>query len=460
MRLAAACFLACFSTALALADQVDDIVQQEMKLQGIPGVSLVIRKDGRVIKAKGYGYANLETMTKATADTEYQTGSDGKMYTATALLQLVRKGAVRLDDPISAHLKVPDSWKGITIRNLLNHTAGVMDYLTAEAFDPTKDYTLDSTLQMVASQPLDFQPGASWSYSNTGYIAIGRVVELMSGLNYDNAMRQLVFKPARLQYSYVNNPSYLIPNRANGYQKDADGKPLNAQNWSQTLMQFPDGAFVQTAGDLAQFADALYNGDVIDKAMLGEMWSRAKLANGRLRGYGMGWFIPVYPGHQVYEHGGNMVGFNAEVWKDLTSGITVAVCVNEDGSGAVRIAHRIVREALKETKPQKGTAPPPTAEEDKLIRTEAGQFLQGTLDEANLTSDFALASKTRRGLASLSNGKSLGALESMDYLESDAGLGEVVHIYLLKTDKGSYRMSFNIYQGKLGGISAEKLPPA
>ncbi len=459
MRLAAACFLA-LVTALASADQIDDIVRQEMKLQGIPGVSLVIRKDGRIIKAKGYGYANLETMTKATADTEYQTGSDGKMYTATALLELVQKGAINLDDPISKHLKVPDSWKGITVRNLLNHTAGLMDYLTADAFDPNKNYTLDTTLAMVADQPLDFPPGESWSYSNTGYIAIGRIDELMNGLNYDNVMRQLVFKPAGLEHSYVNNPSYLIPNRANGYQKDADGKPLNAQNWSQTLMQFPDGAFVQTAGDLAKFADALYNGNVINKAMLGEMWSPAKLSNGRLRGYGMGWFTPVYPGHQVYEHGGNMIGFNAEVWKDLTTGITVAVCVNEDGTEAVRIAHRIVREALKETKPEKGSAPAPTADEDKMIRSELGQFLQGKLDETNLTSDFALATKTARGHASLSNGKSLGTMQSLDYLESDASLGEVVHVYLLKTDKGSYRVNFNVYQGKLGGISAEKLPPA
>jgi CubicO group peptidase (beta-lactamase class C family) len=460
MRLAAACFLATLTTALASADRIDDIVRQEMSLQGIPGVSLVVRKDGRVIKAKGYGYSNLETMTKATPDTEYQTGSDGKMYTATALLQLVQKGALNLDDPVSNHLKVPDAWKGITVRNLLNHTGGLMDYLTADAFDPAKDYTLDSTLAMVASQPLDFQPGASWSYSNTGYIAVGRIVELMNGLNYDNAMRQLVFKPAGLEHSYVNNPSYLIPNRANGYLKDAQGKPLNAQNWSQTLMQFPDGAFVQTAGDLAKFADALYAGTLINKAMLGEMWSPAKLANGRLRGYGMGWFLPIYPGHQVYEHGGNMIGFNAEIWKDLTSGVTIAVCVNEDGTEAVRIAHRIAREALPETKPEKGAAPAPTTEVDKMIRAELDQFLQGKLDEANLTSDFALATATARGKASMAGGKALGVLQSLTYLESDAGLGEVMHVYQLKTDKGTSRVNFNIYQGKLGGISAEKLPPA
>src|SRR5947209_4675499 len=112
MRLAAACFLACLATSLAFADQIDDIVQQEMTLQGIPGVSLVIRKDGRVVKARGYGYANLETMKRATADTEYQTGSIGKMYTATALLELVQKGALNLDEPISNHLKVPATWKG------------------------------------------------------------------------------------------------------------------------------------------------------------------------------------------------------------------------------------------------------------------------------------------------------------------------------------------------------------
>jgi CubicO group peptidase (beta-lactamase class C family) len=458
MSSAFVCLVAALSPNLFPVDRIDRVVRDEMKAEHINGVSLVVLQHGKVIKNRGYGYSNLELKTKATADTEWQTGSDGKMYTATAALLLMQQGRLQPDEPMSQHLKIPDAWKDIKLRDLLNHTAGLPDYVTQRGFDPTKDYTLDTCLDLVRLLPLDFQPDTSWGYSNTNYIAVGRIVELMAGLNYDKAIKELVFKAAGLQHSSVNNPSYLIANRANGYLQDADGGPLNVTNWSQTLMQFPDGALVQTAGDLAKFADALGDGKVIDKQHLDLMWTPAKLQNGRQRGYGMGWSVPIYPGHQVYEHAGNMEGFNSEVWKDVTSGVTIAVCTNQDGRGATLIAHRIAREVLRQTRPTKGTAPSPTDDEQKLIRTCIDGVLHGKLDESLLTSDFAIGIKSPRGQAFLANGSSLGALQKLEYLDSAAGLGEVVHTYRLTTDKGVYRIDLNIFKERVGTIAWERLP--
>src|SRR5262245_43048250 len=135
--------------ATARGDAVDDFVAAQMKQQRIPGLSLAVIKDGKIIKAQGYGFANLEHQVPAKPETVYQSGSVGKQFAATAVMMLIEDGKVGLDDPVSKHLtNAPAAWKDITVRHLLSHTAGIHNYGPID-LDFRKDFTEDELLQRI-----------------------------------------------------------------------------------------------------------------------------------------------------------------------------------------------------------------------------------------------------------------------------------------------------------------------
>jgi CubicO group peptidase (beta-lactamase class C family) len=164
------------------ADQIDDYVAAQMQRLHIPGVSLAIIRDGRTVKGQGYGFANIELKVPATKETVYEIGSNTKQFTAAAIMMLVEEGKVRLEDPITKYFpEVPQTWRGITIRHLLTHTSGIQNHVavphwldvfrTNLAFETAP--TRDELLKMFFNLPLEFQPGESWAYDNTGYYLLG-----------------------------------------------------------------------------------------------------------------------------------------------------------------------------------------------------------------------------------------------------------------------------------------------
>src|SRR5690349_20712953 len=152
--------------------KLDEYMQSEMKSQQIPGVSVAVIKDGRIILAKGYGFANVEHQVPVKPETVFQSGSMGKQFTATAIMMLVEEGKLGLDDPITKYFKdAPASWNSVTVRQLLSHTAGFTDY--PDNFNFRADYTEDQILKTIYGIPLAFAPGTKWSYSNLGYATLG-----------------------------------------------------------------------------------------------------------------------------------------------------------------------------------------------------------------------------------------------------------------------------------------------
>src|SRR5689334_4762104 len=161
-------FIILISTLQAFAQQpnkVDEFILNEMQRQKIPGLALAVVKDGKVVKAKGYGFANVEHQVPVKPETVFQSGSTGKQFTATAVMMLAEEGKLSLDDKISKYFTdAPDAWKEITVRNLLSHTAGTTDY--PKDFDFRRDYTEDELVKRAAQIPLAFRPREKWSYSN------------------------------------------------------------------------------------------------------------------------------------------------------------------------------------------------------------------------------------------------------------------------------------------------------
>src|SRR4030095_2160911 len=156
-----------FVTSSAAQDvisaQVDRYIKDEMQKQQIPGLSLAVIKAGQIVLAKGYGFANVEHQVSVKPETIFQSGSVGKQFTATAVMILVEEGKIKLDDSISKYFdNTPKSWRGITVRHLLTHTAGMIMY--PKNLNLRQDYTEDELLGHAAAIPLTFQPGEKWSY--------------------------------------------------------------------------------------------------------------------------------------------------------------------------------------------------------------------------------------------------------------------------------------------------------
>ena len=170
------------------AGDVDAVVRREMARQRIPGLSLGVVREGRLVRAEGYGLANVELDAPVTPRTMFQSGSVGKQFTAALVLLLAAEGRLGLDDPVAKWVpEAPPAWNGITIRHLLTHTSGIAEY--TDRIDLRRDYTEEQLLRMAGQRPLDFEPGTRWSYSNTAYAVLGVLIHRASGTFYGDLLR-------------------------------------------------------------------------------------------------------------------------------------------------------------------------------------------------------------------------------------------------------------------------------
>jgi D-alanyl-D-alanine carboxypeptidase len=161
--------------ALSQSDPVDAYIKSQMETRHIPGLALLVVRDGKIVKAQGYGFANLELQAPVKPETVFQSGSVGKQFTAMAVMMLVEEGKLTLDDPLTKFFpEAPAAWQKVKVRHLLSHTGGFGDY--PKNFDFRHDRTEDELLKIVENQPLAFTPGDKWAYSNLGYLTLGVLI--------------------------------------------------------------------------------------------------------------------------------------------------------------------------------------------------------------------------------------------------------------------------------------------
>ncbi|MGB6876278.1 MAG: serine hydrolase domain-containing protein [Candidatus Acidiferrales bacterium] len=322
---------------------VDQYVLQQMHDQKIPGLSLAVVRDGKIIKAKGYGFADLEFNAPVTPETIFESGSIGKQFTATAVMMLVEEGKIGLEDKITKYFpNAPSSWKDITIRNLLSHESGIKNY-TDSSMDYRKDYTEDQLLKLSERPPLDFAPGTNWSYSNTGYVVLGILIHKVTGEFYGDFLHQRIFAPLGMKTRIISETD-IIPNRASGYQLVKS--EWKNQDWvSPTLNTTADGSLYFTTLDLAKWDASLYTDKLLKRSSLDQMWTIQKLNNGQPNkgDYGFAWFIHSMNGHRLIEHGGAWQGFTDSICRYVDDKLTVIVLTNLDSahSDPDKIAHQV-----------------------------------------------------------------------------------------------------------------------
>ena len=324
----------------ARADTIDELVTTRMEKRKIPGLALAVIEGGKPVKVKGYGLANVELKVPVTESTIFQSGSVGKQFTATLVMMLVEDGKLCLADPIGKYFDKPsESWKGITVRHLLTHTAGISNALY-EKIDMRKDYSDDELVAKIASIPLDFSPGAKWNYSNPGYVLLGMLVKKAVGRFYGDLLRERIFGPLGMATTRIMSEADIIPNRAGGYR--LQNGELKNQEWvSPTLNTTADGSLYLTILDLIKWDAALADGKLLKPSSFQQMWSPVKLNDGKTSPYGFGWALESVNGHRLIEHGGSWQGFTSHIARYVDDRLTVIVLTNAAFANPTEIAHEV-----------------------------------------------------------------------------------------------------------------------
>jgi CubicO group peptidase (beta-lactamase class C family) len=316
-----------------LDSRVDKFVQDSIREQRIPGLALAVMRDGRIIKAKGYGLSHIELNVPVTPQTIFQSGSVGKQFTATGIMMLVEEGKVGLDDKVAKYFPgAPASWNTFTVRNLLTHTSGIKEY-TDKNFDYLRAYTEEDLLKMAQAQPFDFAPGDKWSYSNTGYMVLGMLIHKVTGQFYGDFLQERIFKPLGMTTTRIISEEDIIPNRAAGYRL-VKGVIKNQEWVHPSLNTTADGALYFTVLDLAKWDAALYTEKLIKKSSLDQMWTPVKLNSGKTYPYGFGWNVTEMNGHKLIEHGGAWQGFTTGISRYVDDKLTVVALTNLDSRHA------------------------------------------------------------------------------------------------------------------------------
>jgi len=322
------------------SDEVDDFVRATMEEREIPGIAIAIVRDGEPARVQGYGLANIELEVPVTPETIFQTASVGKQFTAAVILLLAEEGKLKLDDPLALHFpSTPATWHRITIRHLLTNTSGISD--SSDHLYEQRDYTEREHLEISWKLPLEFAAGSQWGYSNTGYLILGILASELTGMHWSEFLKQRIFEPAGMTTARVISESDIIKNRADGYERNADGE-LRNQKWippsDNTLA---DGSLYVTARDMVAWDAALRERRLLSEASYDAWWTPVSLGDGITYPYGFGWELTEQRGRRLIEHGGSWQGFRSAIARYVEDKLTVVVLANAAGSPTETIAHEI-----------------------------------------------------------------------------------------------------------------------
>ncbi len=331
--------LGLLASAVARADRVDDYVRSEMDQRRIPGVALVIVKDGKPIRTAAYGLANLEHNVAVKPETVFEIGSITKQFTAAGILLLAQEGKLSVDDKIGTRLaNIPDAWTNVTIRHLLTHTSGIKSYTGLNGFELTKHLTQSQFIRAIGRQPMEFAPGQSWKYCNTGFSLLGYIIENVSGENYWDFLSERIFQPLDMNATTNRLPGLVIPNRASGYEQSHH---VHINRDYDLTEVFSAGAIASTVGDLAKWNASLDGETILTAPSKEQMWTPAKLDDGKPTKYGFGWYVDTVEGHKNIGHGGSTSGFSATIQRFPDDKLAIIILTNTDESVATPMAKKI-----------------------------------------------------------------------------------------------------------------------
>jgi CubicO group peptidase (beta-lactamase class C family) len=286
---------------------------------------------------------------------------------------LANEHKLDLDDPLSSYLpEIPASWGKVTLRTMLNHQSGIPQFTTPQRqlLDLVHDYTDLELIQLASTQPLDFEPGTNVSYSDTGYVLLGFVVNRVSGMFYGDFLQQRVFKPLRMNQTRIISDKDIVLNRASGYERADSGELYNQTYVSPALNRTADGSLYSTVLDLMKWDRALYGDTVLPQAQLERMWRIDAHRDGQrpLYHFGYGFENNRLRGQRVVEYDGNWQGFQAVMSRYVDKRLTVIVLTNLSLCRTERLGHAVAGLIDPDLKPYPNSIPDSDPEKTARFR--------------------------------------------------------------------------------------------
>jgi CubicO group peptidase (beta-lactamase class C family) len=285
--------------------RIDSLIEKAVKINRFNG-SILVSKNGYIVYEKAYGYQNVEKGKRNTSNTIYQIGSTTKEFTAAVILKLAELHKLSLEDKLSKYF--PDYIRGneITIKHLLTHTSGIYEILRDHTAvdESTTPRSKEKMLSFFINKPLDFEPGTQYSYSNSGYILLGLIIEKVTGKPYQVIVRDFILTPLKMNHTGFDFAGLKSPEKAMGYTKYTQKIHNLSIPWDSTAT-FSAGSLYSTVNDLYLWHLGLLNYKVYSKASL------ETATTPYLEGYGLGCWIDTLYKKKIVSHGGNILGFTS-----------------------------------------------------------------------------------------------------------------------------------------------------
>lgn len=424
---------------------IDAYLTEFMVQSNRVGFSVAIVRDGQTVLQKGYGRRSLDDNRPVTPDTLFAIGSVSKQFTCAAILLLAQDGKLSIHDPVAKYYPKLTRAADVTLLDLMNHVSGYPDYYPLDFVDRRMRTAIpgDELLQQYAGGKLDFEPGSNYSYSNTGYILLGRVAERVSGENLGSFLDRRIFQPLGMTHS-VYEPDPGDPRLASGYTtfllSPSESVAPEASGWLGGA-----GGIYSTPGDLAKWNLALVTGQVLKPETYAVMTSPRTLSTGRVSEYGCGLSVKLQSGRPVLSHSGAVSGFNTWSATVPSTRSSVIVTCNLEG-GLAGVPGQIFALLLKE--PARIPAIKGASATD-MVKSVFAQLQRGRIHRQQFAEEFNLYLTDARLAGAARRLKAYGTPRSVEELSANERGGMEVTTTRLTFARGELRV---LMYRKPGGI--------
>ena len=307
-----------------------------------PGAAVMIIKEGVILFSNGYGLANLENEIPITNETNFRLASITKQFTAMCIMILINHGELDFETTlVEIFPPFPSYGNNITIRYLLNHTSGLVDYESLIQNDATEQVSdMDVYNMMTGLDSTYFTSGTDYRYSNTGYALLAMIVEKKSGLTFSEFLKENIFSPLEMNNSVAHQEGISnITNRAYGYSQEDDGYNLDDQSLTSAVLG--DGGIYTSLNDMFRWDQSLYVDTLIPYEILNEAFTSGELSSGEKTGYGFGWRMDTYLYRNRAHHTGSTRGFRNVFMRFPDQKISILILTNRNSGRPINIAEKI-----------------------------------------------------------------------------------------------------------------------
>jgi CubicO group peptidase (beta-lactamase class C family) len=316
-----------------------DALLRSLSERGQFSGSILVAEHGQIIYERGFGKADIKNDVAFTANTPVYLASLSKQFTAMAIMMLAERRRLSYSDPLSKYFReLPSYAATITIRNLLNHTSGIPDYVELGLEHPGLTNS-DVLSALIGQKALRFPPGDKFAYSNTNYVLLALIIEKVTAQPYKLFLQNKIFVPLGMKHTFVYDGSRPKTSRAIGYNRFGDTSDYD-------LLTYGEGGIFSTVADLFKWDQALYTEKLVTRATLNEAFTRGRLNDGSSISYGFGWAIAEYKGETIYAHAGRYGGFNTYIKRFPQERATIIFLTNHDfrnmgaiGDALINILH-------------------------------------------------------------------------------------------------------------------------